>query len=68
MKLKELLGEAKIIGINGNSNEGKSNLIYYLIKELKKELKTGARVVSKYFTFPHWPHSKKEDNIYLYIK
>lgn len=39
-----------------------------LEKKLRKELKPGAKVVSNYFVFPSWPHSKKENNIYLYIQ
>ncbi len=46
---------------------GISYMMKKLETKLKKELKPGARVVSKYFTFPSWPYSKKEDNIYLYI-
>ena len=44
--------------------------IGYMMKKLeiklRRELKAGARIVSNYFTFTKWPHSKKEDNIYLY--
>jgi len=46
--------------------------IHHIMKrleiKLKKELRTGTRVVSNGFIFPTWPPSKKEDNIYLYIK
>jgi len=37
--IKEIFNEPKIISIVGNPNEAKSNLIYYLIEELKKEFK-----------------------------
>lgn len=39
-----------------------------LEKKLGKELKPGSKVVSNYFIFPNWPHSKKENSIRLYIK
>ncbi len=47
---------------------GISYMMKKLETKLKKELKPGARAVSKYFTFPTWQPSKKENNIYLYIK
>lgn len=37
MKIKELFNKPKIIGILGNVNEAKSNMVYYLIEELEKE-------------------------------
>lgn len=37
MKISELFGKPKIISIIANANEGKSNLIYYLIEEVKKD-------------------------------
>ncbi len=37
-----------------------------LEKKLKKELKPGARIVSNYFPFPHWPEIKREGEIRLY--
>ena len=39
-----------------------------LEQKLKKELKTGARVVSNAFPFPNWQHEKKEDTAFLYRK
>lgn len=36
MNIKELFKEPKIIGIVGNVNEGKSNLIYFILNELNK--------------------------------
>lgn len=47
---------------------GMDHVMGKLETKLKKELKTGARVVSNGFEFPSWPPSKKKDNIYLYIK
>ncbi len=37
-----------------------------LEKKLKKELKPGARIISNYFSFPHWPEIKREGEIRLY--
>jgi len=37
MKIKELFDKPKIISICADVNQGKSNLIYYLLNELKKE-------------------------------
>lgn len=46
--------------------------ITYMMKKLetklKKELKPGSKIVSNYFIFPDWQHSKKESNAYLYEK
>ena len=39
-----------------------------LEKKLRKELKPKSRVVSYYWKFPKWKHSKKIENISLYIK
>lgn len=39
-----------------------------LEKKLKKELKTGARVISYAFPFPSWNHKHKEAGIFLYVK
>lgn len=47
---------------------GLNHVMRRLEKKLQKELKPGARVISNSFQFPSWPHSKKEDNIYLYTK
>lgn len=37
-----------------------------LERKLKKELKPDARIVSNGFTFPTWPYSQKDGNVYLY--
>ena len=37
MIIKELFDKPKIIGIVADINQGKSNLIYYLVEELKKQ-------------------------------
>lgn len=39
MKINELFNKPKIIGLCGNANEAKSNLIYFLLESLKKEFK-----------------------------
>lgn len=39
MKLKELFNKPKVISIVGNANTAKSNLIYYILDELKKDFK-----------------------------
>lgn len=36
-KLEHMFDKPNIVGIIGNQNEGKSNLLYYLIDELRKE-------------------------------
>lgn len=45
---------------------GIKHIMERLEVKLKKELKPGSRVVSNYFVFPNWKHSKKESNAYLY--
>jgi cyclopropane fatty-acyl-phospholipid synthase-like methyltransferase len=47
---------------------GMSHMMEKLEKKLQKELKPGVKIISNYFAFPKWNCSKKEDNIYLYIK
>jgi len=37
-----------------------------LEKKLRKELKSGARVVSNSFTFPNWKETQKTDKVYVY--
>ena len=37
MKFKDLVNEPRVIGIVGDPNEAKSNLLYHLIEEFKKE-------------------------------
>ena len=39
MKIEELFNKPKLIGLIGNVNEGKSNALYYLIEELRKNYK-----------------------------
>ncbi len=39
MKLKDLFNEPKIIGVCGDVNEAKSNLLYHLIEDLSKDNK-----------------------------
>ena len=55
-------------GFNVVSVFGIKYMMSKLEAKLKKELKPGARVVSNYFVFPNWKHSKKEGNAYLYLK
>jgi protein-L-isoaspartate O-methyltransferase len=45
---------------------GVPKIMERLEEKLKKELGAGARVVSNKYTFPTWPESKREDNVYLY--
>lgn len=45
---------------------GTKHIMDELEKKLKKELKPDARVISNYFIFPTWQHSKKEGSAYLY--
>ena len=47
---------------------GIGQMMKKLERKLKRELKTGARVVSNYYTFPDWAESKKEDRLHLYRK
>ena len=39
MKISKLFNKPKVIGLVGNANEAKSNLIYWFLDELKKEYK-----------------------------
>lgn len=39
-----------------------------LEKKLQKELRPGARVVSNHFQFPNWKYTKKEEDVYLYVR
>ncbi|MAG77183.1 MAG: hypothetical protein CL811_10545 [Colwelliaceae bacterium] len=39
MKLNKLFDKPKVIGLVANANEGKSNLIYYILDSLKKDYK-----------------------------
>ncbi len=39
MKISKLFNKPKVIGLIGNANEAKSNLIYWLLDELKKDYK-----------------------------
>lgn len=47
---------------------GMNHVMKRLEVKFKRELKANARVVSNGFSFPSWPYSRKEDDIYLYIK
>ena len=47
---------------------GMGHMMGTLEKKLKKELKSGARVISNSFQFPDWTPVKKEDNVFLYEK
>lgn len=55
------LGEYDAVGLFG---------VFYMMKKmqakLKKELKTGALVVSNHYKFPDWQEVRKENNIYIY--
>ena len=46
---------------------GVPHIMERLEKKLLQELPRGARVVSNSFTFPDWPWTQKEDNVYLYL-
>lgn len=46
---------------------GIKHIMKRLENKLKKELKTGARVVSNGFKFPNWQPQQSQDNIHLYI-
>jgi 16S rRNA A1518/A1519 N6-dimethyltransferase RsmA/KsgA/DIM1 with predicted DNA glycosylase/AP lyase activity len=37
-----------------------------LAQKIKKEMKSGSRVISNAFSFPDWPIIKKDGNIFLY--
>ncbi len=43
-------------------------LMKNLQKKLNKELKEGSRVVSNYFIIPDWKYTRKENDVYLYVK
>lgn len=47
---------------------GMTSVMEKLEKKLRDELKSGAKVISNYFTFPTWPHVEKKDQIYVYHK
>lgn len=47
---------------------GISYMMARLEDKLKKELRPGAKVLLNHFAFPKWQHSKKEGDVYLYIK
>lgn len=46
---------------------GIPHIMKRLEKKLRTELRPGTRVVSNAFTFPHWIHSKKDNDVYLYL-
>ncbi|MEN9406884.1 MAG: hypothetical protein RLZZ455_100 [Candidatus Parcubacteria bacterium] len=39
-----------------------------LEKKLEKELKSGARVLTNFYTLPTWKHTTSRDKIYLYLR
>lgn len=45
---------------------GIPHMMKRLEKKLKRELKSGAKVVSNHFPLPTWEASKKKENVYLY--
>lgn len=47
---------------------GLPHMIKPLEKKLLLELKPGAKVVSNHYKFPNWKYTKKENDVYLYIK
>lgn len=47
---------------------GITSIMERLENKLKRELKTGAKVISNYFTFPSWDHNEKREKVYLYRK
>lgn len=47
---------------------GITGVMERLEKKLRNELKSGAKVVSNFFTFPTWPHTYKKNDIYVYYK
>lgn len=47
---------------------GITGIMDRLEKKLKKEMKPTAKIISNYFTFPHWSAAKHRDNVYLYTR
>lgn len=47
---------------------GIKHIMPSLGKKLKKELKSGSRIVSNHFKFPNWQESERKENLYLYKK
>ncbi len=45
---------------------GISHIMPALGRKLRRELKSGARVVSNAFAFPQWPPARVEDSVYRY--
>jgi len=45
---------------------GVPKIMERLEEKLKRELGTGARIISNIYTFPTWSPTKKEDSVYLY--
>jgi ribosomal protein L11 methylase PrmA len=45
-----------------------AHMMRKLEKKFERELKSGVKIVSNYFTLPTWKPDKVEDNVYLYIK
>lgn len=47
---------------------GFPSIMTELESKLRTELKSGTRVISNRYPFPHWNHEKKVDDIYLYVQ
>lgn len=47
---------------------GITGIMERLEEKLRKELKPGTKVVSNFFTFPHWEPAVKKGEVYLYIQ
>ncbi|KKS97544.1 MAG: hypothetical protein UV73_C0008G0064 [Candidatus Gottesmanbacteria bacterium GW2011_GWA2_43_14] len=47
---------------------GISMIMYRLSRKLKKEAKSGCRIISNTFLLPDWDISGMDNNIYLYIR
>jgi len=47
---------------------GITSIMERLEKKCLAEMKTGAKVVSNYFTFPNWTPSLVKEKVYLYLK
>jgi len=45
-----------------------AHMMARLEKKFEKELRPGAKVVSKHFVFPNWKPTKSEDDVHLYLK
>jgi len=45
---------------------GITSIMSPLEEKLRSELKSGAKVISNFFTFPNWGHEVKVSEVYLY--